>query len=49
MVIVLDDGDIGETVWLNELLPQAFGPRSLDAAAITNEVGSMPRRDDHGG
>jgi cytidine deaminase len=49
MVIVVDDGDFGEPVWLNELLPQAFGPRTLDAAAVTSVVSSMPGRDDDGG
>jgi cytidine deaminase len=49
MLIVLDDHDSGEPVWLNDLLPQAFGPRNLHAAELTGDVGSMPRRDDHGG
>jgi cytidine deaminase len=48
MVIVLDDGDIGEPVWLNELLPRAFGPRNL-GAAVTSDVSSIPGRDEHGG
>jgi cytidine deaminase len=48
MVIVLDDRDSGEPVWLNELLPQAFGPRSLHAVESTGETGSMPSRDNHG-
>jgi cytidine deaminase len=47
MVVVLDDRDSGEPVWLNELLPQAFGPRNLHAAG-TGDTNSMPRRDDHG-
>jgi cytidine deaminase len=49
MVIVLDDSDSGEAVWLNELLPHAFGPRNLNAAALLGDMSSMPRRDDHGG
>jgi cytidine deaminase len=49
MIIVLDDRDSGELVLLNELLPLAFGPRNLHAAALSGHVSSMPRRDDHGG
>jgi cytidine deaminase len=49
MLIVLDDHDSGEPVWLNDLLPQAFGPRNLHAAELTGDVSSTPRRDDHGG
>src|SRR3954454_7796460 len=48
MLIFLDDGDIGESIWLNELLPQAFGPRNLDAAA-TRDASSIVGPDDHGG
>jgi cytidine deaminase len=47
MVIVLDDRDLGEPVWLNELLPQAFGPRNLDAAQLAGDLSSMPGRDNH--
>jgi cytidine deaminase len=49
MLIVLDDHVSGEPVWLNDLLPQAFGPRNLHAAELTGDVSSMPRCDDHGG
>jgi cytidine deaminase len=49
MLIVLDDRDSGEPVWLNELLPQAFGPRNLHAAELTRDVNSIPGRNDHGG
>jgi cytidine deaminase len=49
VVIILDDRDSGESVWLNQLLPQAFGPRSLDAAAPAGDMSSTPRREDHGG
>jgi cytidine deaminase len=48
MVIVLDDGDSGEPVSLNELLPRAFGPRNLDAAELARDLNSMPGRDTHG-
>ena len=33
MAIILDDRDAGETVWLNDLLPRAFGPQNLRRAA----------------
>jgi cytidine deaminase len=49
MVIVLDDHDSGEPVRLEELLPQAFGPRNLGATPLVDEMSPMPRRDDHGG
>jgi cytidine deaminase len=48
MVIVLDDGHSGEPVWLNELLPKAFGPRNLHVAELAGDLSSVPRRDDHG-
>jgi cytidine deaminase len=32
MTIVLDDRDSGESVWLEDLLPRAFGPRNLNTA-----------------
>lgn len=49
MLIVLDDGDRGESVWLNELLPHAFGSRNLDAAALSDDVSSPPGDDERGG
>ena len=49
LVIILDDRDSGESVWLNQLLPQAFGPRNLDAAALAGDMSSTRRREDHGG
>jgi cytidine deaminase len=33
MVVILDDRADGDAVWLGDLLPRAFGPRNLDAAA----------------
>ena len=48
MVIILDDGDSGEPFLLEELLPQAFGPRNLDAGPPT-DAGPPPRRENHGG
>lgn len=49
MVIVLDDRDSGDPVWLEELLPRAFGPRNLHAAALAADERAMSQRDDHGG
>jgi cytidine deaminase len=49
MVIVLDDHVSGEPVWLQELLPRAFGPRNLGATPLAEETALMNRRDDHGG
>jgi cytidine deaminase len=30
MAVILDDGKSGMAVWLEELLPRAFGPRNLE-------------------
>jgi cytidine deaminase len=49
MVIVLDDDGSGEPVWLEELLPLAFGPRNLDPGPPPTGVGSPPPRENHGG
>ena len=48
MVIVLDDRDSGEPVFLSALLPEAFGPRNLDAAQLRADLSATPRREDHG-
>jgi cytidine deaminase len=47
-LIILDDRDSGEPVCLEELLPQAFGPRNLDSEQPA-DTSSMPRRENHGG
>jgi cytidine deaminase len=49
MVVILDDRDGGEPVWLDGLLPHAFGPGNLDAAALSGAMSATSRRDDHGG
>jgi len=49
LVIILDDRESGEPVFLDELLPQAFGPRNLDAAPQPVEGSSMPKKETHGG
>jgi cytidine deaminase len=48
MAIVLDDQDGGEPVWLDDLLPRAFGPRSLPAPPLENEASSTTRREENG-
>ena len=49
MEIVLDDHDSGEPVWLDGLLPHAFGPQNLSAPSLAAEVCSLTPREDHGG
>jgi cytidine deaminase len=49
LVIILDDRESGEPVFLEELLPQAFGPANLDAAPLAADSGSAPKRVTHGG
>ena len=48
MMIVLDDHSEGESVWLDELLPQAFGPRNLVTAPQAADAKATTRRGDHG-
>jgi cytidine deaminase len=48
MMIILDDRGSGDPVWLEELLPQAFGPRNLDALLPT-DTSPAPRPDRNGG
>jgi cytidine deaminase len=48
MVIILDDRGSGEPVYLEDLLPQAFGPRNLDAAPPA-DASSRSGRENHGG
>jgi len=49
MVILLDDRGAGEPVWLDDLLPRAFGPRNLDASPLPADASAMPRGAGHGG
>jgi cytidine deaminase len=49
MVVVLDDHASGESIWLEELLPRAFGPRDLHTVSLAGEVDSNKQRVDHGG
>jgi cytidine deaminase len=49
IVIVLDDHDSGEQIWLEELLPRAFGPRNLGATPLADVTGPENQRGDHGG
>jgi len=48
MVVILDDRETGEPVFLEELLPQAFGPRNLDSVPLA-DASSLRRRQNHGG
>jgi cytidine deaminase len=48
MVVILDDRETGESVFLEELLPQAFGPRNLDSVPLA-DASSLRRRQNHGG
>jgi cytidine deaminase len=42
MLVILDDREAGQRVWLGDLLPRAFGPRALDEASATRDD-SNPR------
>ena len=46
MVIILDDRGSGEPVWLDDLLPQAFGPRNLRSRRRRQMRARCPRRDE---
>jgi hypothetical protein len=49
MVIVLDDGDGGKLLRLEELFPHAFEPRNLDHGPPNDDASAAPLRGDHGG
>jgi cytidine deaminase len=38
MAIVLDDREAGEVVWLDDLLPRAFGPKDLPAPPLATDT-----------
>ena len=46
MAVVLDDGELGDMVWRDDLLPRAFGPRNLDAKTQDSTSDASTRRDD---
>lgn len=48
LAVILDDGNSGHLVLLEELLPRAFGPRNLDATALNSDPEPPARRDAHG-
>jgi cytidine deaminase len=48
MLIVLDDRNSGESVWLEDLLPRSFGAQNLQTAESVADITSLPSRADHG-
>ncbi|MBW3632040.1 MAG: cytidine deaminase [Chloroflexi bacterium] len=44
IAVVLDDGCSGNMVWLDDLLPQAFGPRNLDSEIEDTNSATVTRR-----
>lgn len=48
VVIILDDRESGDPIWLDELLPQAFGPRNLEAAPLTAGGSPVTKKETHG-
>lgn len=48
MAIILDNRDAGETVWLNDLLPRAFGPQNLPAPPLEADANPQNRWDKNG-
>ena len=49
MAIVLDDQDAGEPIWLDDLLPRAFGTQILTAPPLAADASTPARCDDNGG
>ena len=45
MAIILDDREAGEVVWLDDLLPRAFGPQALPTPPIEANTSLPTRRD----
>jgi cytidine deaminase len=48
MAIVLDDQHAGELVWLDDLLPRAFGPRNLNTAPFAADASPATPLNDNG-
>src|SRR5215217_5354940 len=48
MAIVLDDQHAGELVWLDDLLPRAFGPRNLNTAPFAADASPATPLSDNG-
>ena len=48
MAIVLDDQHVGELVWLDDLLPRAFGPRNLNTAPFAADASPVTSLNDNG-
>lgn len=46
IAVVLDDGSSGKMVWLDDLLPLAFGPRNLGSAMEKANAATVTRRGD---
>jgi cytidine deaminase len=44
IAVVLDDGSSGNLVWLDDLLPRAFGPRNLDSVMEKENSAADPKR-----
>lgn len=44
LVVILDDGESGAEVSLDDLLPRAFGPRNLEEAATSTAPGMSDAR-----
>ncbi len=40
MQVILDDRSTGDTIWLEDLLPRAFGPRNLERAVAISDSDS---------
>ena len=49
MAVILDDGDRGEVVWLNELLPRSFGPHHLEDSSVAESTEVGDRKETHAG
>ena len=49
MAVILDDGDRGELVWLNDLLPRSFGPYHLEDSSVAESTVVGDRKETHAG